>query len=85
MLFDFPKPDIYQFWMNDMNFPLDFIWINGGKVVEITENVQPPSQTQGQPVVVKSYFSVDKVLEVNAGFVTRNNLKVGDTAVLNSF
>ncbi len=28
MLFVFPKSDIYEFWMKDMKFPLDIIWIN---------------------------------------------------------
>lgn len=27
MLFVFPKLDIYEFWMKDMKFPLDIIWI----------------------------------------------------------
>ena len=28
MLFVFSKSDIYEFWMKDMKFPLDIIWIN---------------------------------------------------------
>src|SRR4030042_2564613 len=28
MLFIFNQPAIPSFWMKDMNFPLDFIWIN---------------------------------------------------------
>lgn len=84
VLFVFPSPGIYEFWMKDMNFPLDFIWIKNGKIVEITENVLPPAQTEGKPGVIRPFFSVDRVLEVNAGFVSKNNLKVGDTVVLNS-
>lgn len=41
MLFVFATPDYYSFWMKDMNFGLDFIWIRGNEVVEITENVSP--------------------------------------------
>src|SRR4026208_1251957 len=39
MLFVFDKPDYYAFWMKDMKFPLDFIWIRDQKVVQITEGV----------------------------------------------
>jgi uncharacterized membrane protein (UPF0127 family) len=84
LLFVFPNSGLYQFWMKDMNFPLDFVWINQGKVVEITENVPPPSQTQNQPRTVNPFFPVDHVLEVNSGFVSKNNIKVGDVVVLNS-
>ncbi|MFH1048936.1 MAG: DUF192 domain-containing protein [Patescibacteria group bacterium] len=41
MLFVFTTPDHYSFWMKDMNFNLDFIWISGNEIVEITRNVRP--------------------------------------------
>ncbi|MBU4141500.1 DUF192 domain-containing protein, partial [Patescibacteria group bacterium] len=31
MLFVFTSPDHYSFWMKDMNFSLDFIWISGSE------------------------------------------------------
>ena len=39
MLFIFAKSDIYRFWMPDMHFPIDIIWINNNQVVDISKNV----------------------------------------------
>lgn len=33
MLFVFDKPDTYGFWMKDMNFSIDMIWLDGDKKV----------------------------------------------------
>lgn len=42
MLFVFPKEDYYAFWMKDMLFPIDIIWMDKNyKVVYIKKNVQP--------------------------------------------
>lgn len=77
MLFIFSKPDYYRFWMPDMNFPIDIIWINENRVVEISSDVSnefdaanPKFYTPSQPV--------DRVLEVNAGFAKNKNIKVND-------
>lgn len=67
-----------------MNFPLDFIWINNDKIVDISENIQAPAKgtldADLEKIVPKA--SVDTVLEVNAGFVSANGIKIGDKAVL---
>jgi len=73
MLFNFNSSNYYYFWMKNMNFPLDFIWINGNKIVDFTENV---SQNYKNFFTAKEKF--DKVLEVNAGFIKENNIKIGD-------
>lgn len=69
-----------RFWMKGMKIPLDFIWIDGDKVADLLENVPPPQE--GQPDATLQLYSstvdVDKVLEVNAGFISRNNIIVGD-------
>lgn len=74
MLFVFEKPDIYSFWMKDMNFPIDIIWIDADeKVVFIKENIGPETYpelfTPNQPALY--------VLEVNAGFARQNGIVVG--------
>lgn len=80
MLFIFDTADKYRFWMKGVSIPLDFIWISGDRIVDILVNIQPPGKDQPDeslphyaPVVV-----VDKVLEVNAGFVENYNIRVGD-------
>lgn len=80
MLFVFPKKDVQpSFWMKDMQFAIDIIWINDDKVVKIDKNIPPPDP--GTPdEKLKLYTSpgpVDYVLEVAAGFSDKNNLKVG--------
>ncbi|HRN96003.1 MAG TPA: DUF192 domain-containing protein [Candidatus Levybacteria bacterium] len=41
MLFVFEEKKPYGFWMKNMNFPLDIIYLDDGKVVDIKKNVQP--------------------------------------------
>lgn len=80
MLFIFDKSDKRSFWMKGMKFPLDIIWINEDVIAEITQNVPIPSSGQTEESLLK-YSSVDgtnKVLEVNAGFTSDHNIKVGD-------
>jgi hypothetical protein len=77
MLFIFDYKDYYEFWMKDVQFPLDFIWINGDKVVDITPSVQPPL-FDGDLKIYKPQEPVDKVLEVKADFTFFHQIKAGD-------
>lgn len=76
MLFIFEKPDFYGFWMKGMEFGLDFIWILGDEVVEITENIKPEDFPPPKSLIPTQ--KVDKVLEVNDGFAAKFKIKVGD-------
>lgn len=73
MLFVFDQPGIYPFWMKGMKFPLDFVWIQGDKVVEVRENVGT------EEMDIKPLQLIDKVLEVNSGWVKKQGIKIGDT------
>ena len=76
MLFVYNEKDFRTFWMRDMEFAIDIIWIDGEKIVEITENLPVPTDEN-----IPSYTSkakVDKALEVNAGFVKGNSIEVGN-------
>lgn len=72
MLFIFDQPGIYGFWMKDMKFPLDFIWIKDNAVAEIRENVGIDQMD------IRPKEAADKVLEVNSGWVEKQGIKVGD-------
>ena len=72
MLFVFDQPGIYGFWMKGMKFPLDFVWIKDNAVAEITEDVEVGRMD------IRPKETVDKVLEVNSGWVKQNNVRVGD-------
>lgn len=83
MLFLFDKTDRYNFWMKGMKIPLDFIWILDDKVVDITENVPPQvGQPDANLTIYSSKVDTNKLLEVNAGFISANNIKIGDTIVV---
>ena len=81
MIFVYDHKEIYPFWMKGMNFPLDFIWLDGNKIVDITKNVQPANGFNMQ--VVKPMLPVDKILEINAGEVEKYGIKIGDTVLYN--
>jgi uncharacterized membrane protein (UPF0127 family) len=76
MLFVFDTLDYYSFWMKEMKFPLDFIWIADNKVVEITPSVA--QEDYQPPKTLTPHIRVNKVLEVNAGFAVSHGVKVGD-------
>lgn len=65
MLFIFPQADRYQFWMKDMEFPLDLVFIAGGKVESLVQNVAPEEMG-----LISPRGPVKYVLEVNAGETT---------------
>lgn len=77
MIFIFDKAAQYNFWMKDMKFPLDFIWINNDKVVEVTKNVPAPSSEKPRPVTIMPEVPVTSVIEVNAGWVESAGVLVG--------
>lgn len=78
MLFIYDHKEQYNFWMMGMKFPLDFIWIDGKRVADLTLDVPPPKAFT-TPAMVKPKVPVDKILEVNAGVVDRLGIKIGDT------
>ena len=80
MLFIYNQPDYRSFWMKEMNFPLDFIWIKEGKIVAITKNITP--QDFQPPQALESPKSVDQVLELNTGEIKQLNLKIGNLTEL---
>lgn len=80
MLFIFPRDHTPLFWMKDMQFAIDIIWINQGAITEITPQVSPPSGSE-----LPTYSPtepVGMVLEVPAGYAESAGLKVGDPITL---
>ncbi len=76
MLFVFEKQDIHSFWMKDMRYPLDIIWIDeNNQIVDISENISPDSY----PTTYASSLPIRYVLEVNAGFSDLHQIKKGMT------
>lgn len=78
MLFFFSDRQVVHFWMRGMRFPLDFVWIDGDKVVSITENVPAPTDpTSTQLPTYSSTSPVTHVLELPAGMIATYGIGVG--------
>lgn len=75
MLFIFDSDAKYQFWMKDMRFPIDILWLSDkGEVVDIRASVSPSTF----PTVFAPNSPARYVLELRAGFTETNALKLGD-------
>lgn len=82
MLFLFTKADSYSFWMKDMRFPLDVVWLtrlsnNTYRVVGVVLNVGPETY----PHAFTSPEPADAFLELPAHTIT--DTVVGSDLVLN--
>lgn len=84
MLFIFNDTKKDQFWMKGMKFPLDFVFIRDGKVVDLLKNIPPPPLNQADSAlpIYQPVTPINMMLEVNAGFIDTNNIKVGDSVFL---
>lgn len=76
MLFVFPHYHVPVFWMKEMNFPIDMIWIAGGKVVDITYEAKV--ETSDKLPTYSPVVPVNMILETRAGWAKENNIAIGD-------
>ena len=66
MLFVFPRPTTPTFWMKDMRFPIDIVWLDENKnIVGIERGVSPDSY----PETYKPPIAVLYALETNPGLI----------------
>jgi len=77
MLFKFAVDDVWRFWMKNMHFDLDLLWIgNDGRIVFIGQYI-PACPADPCPI-----YTPDKearyVLEINSGYVAAHGWKLGD-------
>lgn len=80
MLFVFDKNASYVFWMKNVEFAIDIIWIDEQKkIVDIAPNV-PPEPNKGEKELTRYRPKGDAkyVLEINAGISALHNLQIGD-------
>lgn len=83
MLFVFTDQAQRTFWMNEMNYALDVLWIQDGQIVKIDENVpQPGNDYPGIARMYSNPFAVQMVLELPAGQVQARGLAVGQTLTI---
>lgn len=86
MLFLFDEPQYYPFWMKDMRFPIDIVWIAENTIVGFEERVPPePGLPDRALTNYVPPVPVDKVLELAAGRVSLLRAAVGDTVRIRRF
>jgi len=76
MIFPYARADHHGFWMYDMHFDIDMVWIRGGRIVDVTPRARhdPP----GELPVHRPGVPADLVLEVPAGTAEKLGWKIGD-------
>jgi uncharacterized protein len=79
MLFVFDKAGRYGFWMKDMLFPLDMVWINeDGLVVNIERSVSPESYPKAYINTIDAKY----VLELSQGATKTYGLYIGSKVTI---
>ncbi len=74
MLFVFSSINKHSFWMKDMHFPLDLIYLKNNKVIDIDEKV-----SNSIPIISFSAAKpFNRVIELNAGEIYKNKIRPGD-------
>jgi len=80
LYFIFPQENQHVFWMKDMIFPIDIVWIKDDHIVRIdqaeVENVDPPIERYIAPE------PLSQVLEIPLGKSEEWGIKVGDRVLL---
>lgn len=75
MLFVFPEDGYHAFWMKDMKFPIDIVWISkDGVVVDTQRGVSPETYPEYSFV---PQMPVRYVLELPAGWLNQYEVDVG--------
>ncbi len=83
MLFVSPQLTLPSFWMYQMQFPLDILWIKDGIIIEIDQHVPHPTNDDeaANLLTYRPPSAIDTVLEVNAGWTEAHEVEVGNRVV----
>jgi len=80
MYFVYDQAGFYGFWMKDMRFDIDIVWIREGRIVDLHPNV--PHHPDGPGPTLRPAELADAVLEVSAGYAMAKGWQIGDRATL---
>ena len=75
MLFLYEEPQFHRFWMKDMRFDIDILWIREGRIVDISHNVRHRPGSTGDQASPREL--ADQVLELPAGYAAAQGLRPG--------
>ena len=76
MLFIFNEYKVHEFWMKNMNFPLDIIYINNDHIISSIIRNAPPCKTEECDIYKPKNKSM-MVLEINGGLAEKYDIKIG--------
>lgn len=80
MFFVFNSEEQLGFWMKNMKFPIDIIFIDKDfRIVDIKENFRP---CVSEPCEIYYSKPAQYALEVNNGFVQVNEIGIGDKVIV---
>ena len=82
MIFVYNDSKNRTFWMRDMNYPIDIIFIENNEIVDVRENLEKPKKDN-----IPQYTSkkpADTVIELKKGVINEFNIKIGDKISFNS-
>lgn len=84
MLFLHEVADRHPYWMKDMRFEIDILWLRGGRVVDVAHRVPPPppGTAEADLPLYAPGAPADAVLEVPAGFAHQHGWSVGQEVIL---
>lgn len=84
MLFLFTPAQNVWFWMPDMHFSIDMLFIRSGKIVHLEPNVPffPADYPEADLPRYDPGQKVDMVLEVPAGWSEKHGIEIGDAVGL---
>ena len=88
MLFVFESGRTTSFWMKDMRFPLDFVWIGDQcTVVDTHSDVPAPSPTSASGSLPRYSSTTPSryTLEINSGKIVELGIEVGDRVTFSGF
>jgi uncharacterized membrane protein (UPF0127 family) len=84
MLFLHGDPGIHFYWMKDMNFAIDMVWIRDDRIVEVTHDARPAPRDRADAdlALYAARKPYDKVLEVPAGYARAHGFEAGATVAI---
>jgi uncharacterized membrane protein (UPF0127 family) len=86
MLFPYDEAQMLSFWMKDMHFAIDMVWIRDGRIIDISHRVPPPDPAKPDAAIATASPRelADTVLEVPAGFAHAYGWRRGDPVKLHA-
>lgn len=76
MIFVFDTPSKYEFWMKNMKFSIDIVWLDQNKhIIDIIKDISADTYPEMFAPSKEALY----VLELKAGIAEKNKIKIGDS------